>query len=608
VKRHLKDRELIEYRFELTSKAGVKRIADHLRQCPLCRDKLQQLDHKLSALDLLREEVQLSPDLIRQIADQAAQPAPVKARIFSFGKPAWIGLAAAMLVFVALLAVSVNYFTPKTLQRGKGPSPPGYVEKTTRRAKAPTAIPITEVSKGGRMTGKAGAAKVAIPEQPPFAPASAIELVVLPKRDSVQLTIYNSADLTLVRERRNLTLKRGWNWLQFAWANTLIDPTSLHLEPLEKKDQINIRQLVFPSRLGEIGRWLIRSEATGRVPFEITYFTTGITWRAFYMGTLSQDEKLMSLKGYVRVDNRSGEDYENAQTRLIVGQVHLLDQIAELARRKYPYGRPGGLVPVDVAEGGSTPLLKLNMNGLLRRGRGMGMYGGGGGEYYALKPKEIKKEALSEYFLYTIEGTETVPDKWGKRLQSFEKADIKVKGLYKYDEQRWGKKTIRYLAFANDEKHNLGDTPIPNGQVRIYGQADSEEHLSYVGQTGIKYIPVNEEIELNLGPARLVTVEPTMMNFQTDNYVFDKEDKKIIGWDEIRTWKIKVTNTRTLPVDIEITRGFESAYWTLQADIPYKKYDVTRARFKLIIEPRTKQTFTYTVTTYYGVRQEKITQ
>ncbi len=44
----------------------------------------------------------------------------------------------------------------------------------------------------------------------------------------------------------------------------------------------------------------------------------------------------MRLEGYVRVTNNSGEDYENAQVRLVVGQVHLLDQIAELARRQYP--------------------------------------------------------------------------------------------------------------------------------------------------------------------------------------------------------------------------------------------------------------------------------
>ena len=33
-----------------------------------------------------------------------------------------------------------------------------------------------------------------------------VDLVTLPKRDMVQLTIYNSADMTLVRESRDLTL------------------------------------------------------------------------------------------------------------------------------------------------------------------------------------------------------------------------------------------------------------------------------------------------------------------------------------------------------------------------------------------------------------------
>ncbi len=58
-----------------------------------------------------------------------------------------------------------------------------------------------------------------------------VDLVTLPTRDTVQLTIYNSADMTLVRESRALTLKDGKNKLQFSWANTLIDPTSLEMLP-----------------------------------------------------------------------------------------------------------------------------------------------------------------------------------------------------------------------------------------------------------------------------------------------------------------------------------------------------------------------------------------
>jgi hypothetical protein len=62
-----------------------------------------------------------------------------------------------------------------------------------------------------------------------------VDLVTLPSRDTVQLTIYNSADMTLVRESRALTLKDGENKLQFSWANTLIDPTSLDLSAEGKK-------------------------------------------------------------------------------------------------------------------------------------------------------------------------------------------------------------------------------------------------------------------------------------------------------------------------------------------------------------------------------------
>ncbi len=403
--------------------------------------------------------------------------------------------------------------------------------------------------------------------------------------------------LTLVRERRNLTMKKGWNWLQFMWANTLIDPTSLSLEPLAQADKIEIQQLVFPARLRELGRWLVRSEVSGQVPFEITYLTSGLSWRAFYTGTLSQDEKTMRLDGYVRVANSSGEDYENAQTRMVVGKVHLLDQIAELASRQYPYGRPGierlsGSGPVS-----DLLLMPLDLSSL-EGGMGGGMMGG-----MEMRPKEIVKEGLSEYFLYTIEGTETIPDKWAKRLLSFEAENIEVDSLYKYDEQRWGDQTIRFVSFANDEEHNLGDTPIPNGDVKIYGRTDSEGHLSYVGGTNIKYIPVNEEIELNLGPARLVKVEPKLMDFKTDNYMFDDRGN-VSGWDEIRTWRMEITNTRTLPVKIEITRGFDTAYWTLQSQIEFVKHDATHVRFELDVEQGKKEVLEYTVTTRHGSRED----
>jgi len=626
MKGHLTKQELIEYQFKLASDTRMGEIAGHLEDCVQCREHLQKLQSKFAALDLFREDIKASEDLISLVVEQAGKPA--QARIVRFRKPAWLSAAAAVLLVGSILVVSqLDKEGIKDREVPKAPSKPTEefalkydrkndigrekrVDDSTTKMKTFARAPSNKRAKAKIEFEYASASRFeeeTIPEQPPFAPASAIELVVLPRRDKVQLTIYNSADLTLVRERRNLTLKKGWNWLQFMWANTLIDPTSLSLEPLAQADKIDIQQLVFPARLRELGRWLIRSEVGGQVPFEITYFTSGLNWRAFYMGTLAEDEKTMQLQGYVRVGNNSGEDYEKAQTRMIVGKVHILDKIAELAKRQYPYGRP----IVGGAYGGA------DMGGFRGEIRDKDrLFGEDDSAWYAngvfnrlgeLERKEIKKEGLSEYFLYSIEGTETIADKWGKRLLSFEAEDIKVKSLYKYDEERWGPQAIRFVSFTNDEEHNLGETPIPNGNVKIYNQADAEGYLSYVGGTSVKYIPVDEEIELNLGPARLVSVEPVLMDFKTDNYVYDRK-KNISGWDEIRTWNIKITNTRELPIELEITRGFGTAYWTLQADIPYEKYDATHARFKVNLESRSKDTIDYTVTTYHGVREESLTR
>jgi hypothetical protein len=603
---HLTEKDLVEFQFKLADEARMAQIAEHLEVCGECKSLSDKLAGKFSALNLLRTDEKMSEELISKTIEQASKRQVIKPRASFLHRNNWWIAAAAVFVLVLTVAV-VSQFGKKPTRQNEP-----IVAKETRgiQKRAVEKTDFAEERKaesersiaGGSKLGLAASEEQIEDEKPPFAPASAIELVMLPRRENVQITIYNSADLTLVREKRNLTLKKGWNWLQFMWANTLIDPTSLNIEPTEQKDKIDIEQLVFPPRLRELGRWLIKSQVEGQVPFEITYFTSGLSWRAFYMGTLSEDEKKINLEGYVRVGNNSGEDYENAQTRLIVGQVHILDQIAELARRQWPYGSPfmeGGVGGIGSPEDNKVrQVLNTDASSAIRG--------------YLLKDeetsrKDIIKEGLSEYFLYTIEGTETIADKWGKRLPSFEANNIDVNSLFKYDEQRWGKDTIRFISFVNDEKHNLGKTPIPNGNVKVYVTADSEGYLSYIGGMDVKYIPVGEEVELNLGPDSLVSIVPTLMEFNTENYRYDKKGN-VAGWDEIREWKVEITNTRKLAADIEIIRGFDTSYWSLQyngSGILYDKYEAAKARFKLKVEPKSKKVFTYTVTTYHGTRQEE---
>ena len=100
--------------------------------------------------------------------------------------------------------------------------------------------------------------------------AENIDLSTVPERDTVQLTIYNSEDITLVRETRKVTFKTGVNPLQFSWANTLIDPSSVELKFLSHPDKLDVLDTTFPHDKPQILYWNVQSEIDGEATIQIT--------------------------------------------------------------------------------------------------------------------------------------------------------------------------------------------------------------------------------------------------------------------------------------------------------------------------------------------------
>ncbi|MCI0400907.1 MAG: hypothetical protein L0Y67_07395 [Gammaproteobacteria bacterium] len=428
------------------------------------------------------------------------------------------------------------------------------------------------------------------------AAAAKVDLVTLPERDRVQLTIYNSADLTLVREERTLTLKKGINRLEFGWEGTLIDPTSVQLRAPKHSDHVRLLEVAFPPKIKGAAVWTVESDVNGPVPVEISFFTSGISWRAFYMGTLSGDEQTMRLQGYVRVENRSGEDYENAETRVIVGKIHLLDEIAELARRETPYGTPG--YPEPRGQG-----LLITASDELKQKAYSQMAAAEEAADYAAATKSIVKEGMSEYFLYSIEGTESIPNGWGKRLPSFEVAAVPVENLFRFEEERYGSLAHRLIYFQNDEEHELGKEPLPDGKMKIFRDLGQDSHLSYVGEVYNKYIPMQQDLELDLGNATDVKVEPILMAEHTENYTFSNKGD-ITGFDRIQLWEIELQNNRNIPIRTEVWRNLSHAHWKIDNNASnkgtYEKVDVDSAKYVLDVEPNSAVRLKYTLTLYEG--------
>jgi hypothetical protein len=433
-----------------------------------------------------------------------------------------------------------------------------------------------------------------------FAVAHArINIVTLPERDTVQLTIYNSVDLTLVKETRHLTFRKGLNKLEFSWANTLIDPTSVEFRALTHADEVEVLDASFPPRAPNTLEWRINSEFAGDFVAEIRYFTSGISWSADYVAEAARAENAMSLAGSVRVKNKSGEDYENAQIRLVVGTVRLVEQIAQLAVVAGKATVTNGRYDLFLADGlkreAEVRMLNEFDSDVAALGASSGRSGG--------RQKQVTKESLSEYFLYTVEGSDTIPNGWSKRLPSFAAPDVPLTSFYKYERETWGERVMRFYRFTNSEPAGLGKEPLPDGSVKAFRVTTDDRLYAFVGRTAVKYIPINEQVEMELGSDLEVMVKPTMTNWAKLDVAFDNR-RNVVGWTEKQWWQIEVQNSKDIPVIVDVRRNF-SGDWQIESGTPYEKVDATKVKFLLPLKPREKATVTYLVTLRQGTNASR---
>src|ERR1700687_3947353 len=98
-----------------------------------------------------------------------------------------------------------------------------------------------------------------------------VDLSTVPDRDTVQLTIYNSEDLTLVRETRQGSFKKGGNPLQFRWGGTLTDPTGVDVRFVPHTDKLDVLDTPSPHDKPQMLYWNVQSDFDGEAAIEISY-------------------------------------------------------------------------------------------------------------------------------------------------------------------------------------------------------------------------------------------------------------------------------------------------------------------------------------------------
>ncbi len=417
--------------------------------------------------------------------------------------------------------------------------------------------------------------------------AQNVDLVTLPNRDSVQLTIYNSEDLTLAKEQRFITLKKGDNALQFSWAGTLIDPTSVELRILENADAIEVSDTVYPGQKPQHLIWNIQSEHEGQVPVEVSYFTSGLTWRMDYVAITDPAEDTLGLRGYVRVFNNSGEEYENAEIRMIVGKINLVEKIAQLARERN-------------VELGDESRHRLRHNAL----RGFAGKAEDGRVADAKEgKKQIVKEGLSEYFMFSVEGQETVRNGWSKRMQAVEGANVSFDIVYRMRSHQYGSRPVRFFIWKNDKEHQLGESPLPNGLVRVF-RTNEQGGLSYLGQQALQYVPVQADIEVNLGTDDLVVYERRRSGTRRSDFAFHPTKKHVTGWTARQSWVDSVRNYRDEPIRFELRIRFAGDV-QFQSPTETGAFDYNTVESKFDVPARDRFNYSYVATIRHGTNAKQ---
>lgn len=371
---------------------------------------------------------------------------------------------------------------------------------------------------------------------------AAVGLVTVPERDVVRMTIYNAVDLTLVQESRTLILKKGLNRIQYQWAGTLIDSTSLELRCLDQGAKVEILGLIYPPNSPATLIWEIDSQVEGPAKFEISYFTSGLTWGADYVLRAAPDERTAELEGWVSVTNASGEHYPKAEVRLVVGAINLVEQIRDLATNQLRE-RSRSVNRDEMKKAGRAVLSKNAADAPAAAFAAREIA-------EADKRPEVVSARLGDYHIFTVSGVQEVTNGATTRFQAITtKEPMQLEVLYRIG--FLSDQALKLYRFINDKAHQLPEGPLPEGLWHVFRVTDAKTRaLSYSGSTVSAYIPPGQKVELNLGVDPAIAVKQVHEWHGESNHHYN-QDGRVDAFTTHDRYRFRLVNTAKIPVSVE---------------------------------------------------------
>lgn len=287
-------------------------------------------------------------------------------------------------------------------------------------------------------------------------------------------------------------------------------------------------------------RWLVRSDDAAQKETEVSYLTSGISWRADYVMLLNEANTRADVDAWVTLDNKSGADYVNAKLKLIAGTVHRAPQprVAKADRMM-----------------------------------AMEMAAPGGG---------FEERAFFEYHLYTLQRPTDVLDRQTKQVSLFPSTSAAIKKVFTYDWQVDNDNVTVFAEFENKEANGLG-MALPAGRVRVY-QTNPEGGQEFIGEDNIEHTPKNEKVTVRIGNVFDVAAERTQKDYRRISDRVSEID-----------FEVKLRNHKKETVEIVVVDHFGGDWEIIRESQPHQKPSASKCEFRVTVEPEKEFVLTYTV-------------
>jgi hypothetical protein len=301
--------------------------------------------------------------------------------------------------------------------------------------------------------------------------------------------------------------------------------------------------------------WLLDNRLSRTQSIEASYLTAGISWKADYVMSLSEDDKGCDLTGWVTIDNKSGAAYNNATLKLVAGDVN---RVQEDRTRMYA-------AKAMLAEAAPAP--------------------------------QFKEEGFFEYHIYTLQRPSTIKENQTKQISLITADAIPVKkeflfrGESFYYYGQYGDVTGRqkvgvFVEIANRKEEKLG-IPLPKGTVRVY-KRDTDGSLQFIGEDAIDHTPKDEKVRIKVGDA----FDLVGSRKQTDW-------KKIASDTYEAAFEITLKNHKKEDVTVRVLEPIPGDWRMLDSSHDYKKEDAHTAEFKIPVKKDGEAKLSYRVRMRY---------